>query len=190
LSGGAFDATMLIFLFNEKAPAPLDPSTGKPLEGAQARIRHVITRITNSRGRIIVPAPALGELLVKTAPETAVEYLALLGRAKGFRIAPFGERAAIEFAEMQRQLHSARERRLAGETRAKAKFDQQIVAIARVEGATTVFSDDDGLRRYAERFGLTVEGVADLRIPPARDLQQELPLEPPEAEPEKSAEPV
>ena len=112
--------------------------------------------------------------------------MATIGRAKGFRVAPFGDRAAVEFAEMQRQLLSARERRRPAdvETRAKAKFDQQIVAIARVEGAKTIYSDDDGLRRYAERFGLVVEGVADLRMPPARDLQQELPLEPPEPVPE------
>ena len=183
---GAFDATMLILLFDEKANAPLDPNTGKPVEGAQERVRYLINRIAKDRGRILIPTPALGEFLVRTDPESVASYLSLLERARGLRIAPFGSRAAVEFSDMQRQLLRERGRpKLRDlETRAKAKFDQQIVAIARVEGVTTIYSDDEGLAGYARRFGLEVEGIADLKMPPARDLQQELPLEPPEATPE------
>jgi hypothetical protein len=183
---GAFDATMLILLLDEKAKAPPDQSTGHPIEGAQERIRFLVNRIVKERGRIVIPTPALGEFLVKVDSLAVGNYLSLLERARGLRVAPFGPRAAVEFADMQRQLLSARGRvKLRDlETRAKAKFDQQIVAIARTEGARTLYSDDEGLATYAKHFGLAVQRIADLQLPPARDLQQELPLEPPEPAPE------
>jgi predicted nucleic acid-binding protein len=181
---------MLILLFNEKASAPLDRGTGKPVEAALERIRHLVNRVANAHGRLVIPTPAIGELLVRVSREAAAEYLSIIGRAKGLQIAPFGVRAAVEFAEMQRQLlaEGARPKLREVETRSKAKFDQQIVAIARVEGASIVYSDDGGLAAYARHFGLEVEGIAELKMPPARDLQQELPLEPPEPAPSQDDE--
>ncbi len=62
---------------------------------------------------------------------------------------------------------------------AKINFDRQIVAIAKVAGATEIYSDDRDLRTFAEEQGLKVIGVADLPIP-ARIREPQLPLpEPP-----------
>lgn len=49
---------------------------------------------------------------------------------------------------------------------AKLKFDQQIVAIARVHQATIIYSDDRDIRAIATRLGLEVIGIADLELPP------------------------
>ena len=181
---GAFDAAMLILLFNEQAPPPLDPATQQPVTLAQDRIKFMIQRTVRAKGRLIIPTPALGEVLIKAEPDGAAEYLAIMERARGFKIAPFGIRAALEFAEMQRRLLGIRRRVKQSdlETRARAKFDQQIVAIAKVEGASVIYSDDGGLARYAKQFGLETIALRDLPTPPATDLQQELPLEPPEPE--------
>lgn len=106
-------------------------------------------------------------------------------RARGFKVSPFGIKAAIEFAEMQRQLLGSRrriEKRGDLKTRARAKFDQQTVAIAKAEGAFVTYSDDSGLKTYAKHFGFETLGIRDLPTPPPSDLQQELPLEPPEPE--------
>jgi hypothetical protein len=51
-----------------------------------------------------------------------------------------------------------------------------------------IYSDDEGVAAYVKRFGLEVQRITDLRMPPARDLQQELPLEPLEPAPEPERE--
>jgi hypothetical protein len=50
-------------------------------------------------------------------------------------------------------------------TRAKAKFDEQIVAIALAEQAEMILSDDSDIRALAPSR-LTVKGIADLELPP------------------------
>ena len=58
----------------------------------------------------------------------------------------------------------------------KIKFDRQIVAIAKVEGATAVYSDDKNVVAYAREAGLEGYRLADLPEPP-EDPQHSLPLE-------------
>lgn len=50
-------------------------------------------------------------------------------------------------------------------THAKLKYDRQIVAIAKVEGARLLYTDDRDQRAFAEKHGLTVRGLADLPLP-------------------------
>lgn len=49
---------------------------------------------------------------------------------------------------------------------AKIKYDRQIVAVASVERATTIYSDDDGVRAFATAQGLRVISVRELPLPP------------------------
>jgi hypothetical protein len=178
-----FDASILILLFDAKANAPIDEATGEPVTYCQERLRYLLQQHSKTKGaRIIIPTPALGEFLVRTSPETTQEYLGQVQRLRGSKVAPFAERAAIEFADMQRTILGEGRRRPARadvESRAKAKFDQQIVAIARAEGASTIYTDDKGLSNYAKRFGIESIGVASLPLSP-ESRQGSLPLEPPE----------
>lgn len=50
----------------------------------------------------------------------------------------------------------------------KIKYDRQIVAIAKVNQATAIYTDDAGLRNTARRIGIAVVGVADMLLPPAK----------------------
>lgn len=50
----------------------------------------------------------------------------------------------------------------------KVKFDRQIVAVARVHGAHTIYSDDQDLGRFAKNAGLKVVCTWDLPIPPSK----------------------
>lgn len=178
----AFDASMLILLFDAEAGAPIDPATDQPVTHCQDRVRYLLNALAKVKGaRIIVPAPALAEFLVRTKPKSAPDYISQIQRIRGCRIAPFAERAAIEFSEMQRVVlrEHRRPARREIETRAKAKFDQQIVAIAKVEGATTIYSDDHGLGSFARRFEIETIGVGRLPLSPEAK-QGDLFLEPPE----------
>jgi hypothetical protein len=49
----------------------------------------------------------------------------------------------------------------------KVKFDRQIVAIARVEGAERIYSNDDDIKRLGASDGIEVITLDDLELPPA-----------------------
>ena len=56
---------------------------------------------------------------------------------------------------------------------------RQTIAIGKVNGATTIYSDDNNLISFAEANGIPCTRVADLPIPEAA-RQQRLPLAPPD----------
>ena len=71
----------------------------------------------------------------------------------------------------------------------KIKFDRQIIAIARVTGASTIYTNDDQLALHANEIGISSIKLADLPEPPKLP-QIEMKLDPPEAktEPEEEAD--
>ena len=50
----------------------------------------------------------------------------------------------------------------------KGKYDRQIVAVAKVCGATTIYSDDKDVRTLAKTVKIDVIGLADLPLPPEK----------------------
>ncbi len=166
-----FDATALIHLLEPAAPAITDPATQKPLADAKARIDNLVQTLEQKRERIIVPTPALGEVLVH-ANDAVASYLEVLNNTSRFRIAPFDQRAAIELAAITREGSTGQSFRVgASSTRASLKFDRQIVAIARVEGETTIYSDDADLGKLGESLNFKVIRTYDLPIPPDEQTQ-------------------
>src|SRR5262249_29496100 len=128
--------------------------------------------------RIIVPTPALSECLVH-AGTAGSDYVAILAKNAAFRVVSFDERAAIEAAI---RTYEARQRghRKGGNPQAdrtKIKYDRQIVAIAAVESATTIYCDDDDIVGYARDAGIDAVRLAELPDPP-EDPQQDLPFQP------------
>jgi hypothetical protein len=125
---------------------------------------------------------------VRIDPASANRYLQIFERLSGLRVADFEKLAALEYASMQRELLNelpSRQRRSALETKAKAKFDQQIVAISKVERASYLVTDDDGLAKYAARCNLQTRRVADLPLPTLNDAQIPLDLNSPPDIPEE-----
>jgi predicted nucleic acid-binding protein len=171
-----FDTTFALILLRPGVQPPRDPATGNPVEHAEARIAALVETLAKARTRIIIPSPALSELLVRAGNGTA-ELVTRLNKSSTFRIVPFDTRAAIELALMTRAaLDSSGDKRGGIDAPwAKIKFDRQIVAIAKVAAATEIYSDDHQLRAAAEEQGLKVIGLADLPIP-ARAREPELPL--------------
>ncbi|MGA3230308.1 MAG: hypothetical protein ABSD51_10205 [Candidatus Binatus sp.] len=160
-----FDATILLLLLAPNVPAPTDPATGKPVECCRERIEFLIEDLENKKTTIIIPTPALSEVLVR-AETAAPEYLNLLKQSSAFKIEAFDERAAVEVAHMTREALKLKRHANTKEAWAKAKFDRQIVAIAKVNGSTVIYSDDHGVRALGQSHQMTVIGIAQLPLPP------------------------
>ena len=167
-----FDASVLIFLFEKDAAGPLDEATGQPLADCYDRVNHLVDSLTRERTKIIIPTPALGEILVK-AGAAGPEWLRIISDNRFIRVAPFDLRSAVEFAAMQRERKASTAK--GTEPKAKAKFDDQILAIARTEGAEVIYTADNGLARAATP-DIRVVGLLDLPLPPV-DPQLSLELD-------------
>jgi predicted nucleic acid-binding protein len=178
-----FDTSMLLLVLDPNAKPPADPTTEAPVAQAAARIEYLIDRLSNDREKIIVPTPVLSELLVY-AGEAMQAYLQYFHDRAVFRIAPFDEKAAIEAALAHRDALNRGGLRIDAAspdtTRTKIKFDRQIVAITRAEGARAVYSDDEDVIGYATQAGLAAFRTMDLDLPP-EDAQQSLDFNPPDA---------
>lgn len=161
-----FDATMMLLLMRPNISAPLDPATGLPVEHAEIRINSLVSALDKSRTRIIVPAPALSELLVR-AGGAGNALIETIQKSSLFHIAPFDTLAAIEVAEMTRAaLDEGGKRENADGTWAKIKYDRQIIAIARINKAETIYSDDNNIHAFGKKMNLRVLRLADLPLPP------------------------
>jgi hypothetical protein len=161
------DATTLLLLLRPDSGCPIDSKTGKPVTEVKERIDFLITTLEKSRSKLIVPTPALSEVLVRAAPAEAPRLVEEINKAAVFHIAPFDALAAIEVAAMTRTAVDRGDKRSGSrETWAKVKYDRQIVAIARVAQATVIYSDDHGVRAIAKDAGIAVVGIADLPLPP------------------------
>ena len=171
-----FDATTLLLFPEPDARAALDPATNEPVTNAKTRIDHLIETLERRRETIVIPTPALSEVLVH-ANDAGPGYLEILNTTRCFRIEPFDQRAAVELATMTRDaLHEGNLRAGTRATRAKLKFDRQIIAIARTQNETTIYSDDDDIATLAEPLGLEVIPVYTLPVP-TDDAQRTLDLD-------------
>ena len=68
----------------------------------------------------------------------------------------------MEAAARHREALRLGDKKEGSESWAKLKFDRQIVAIAKVKGADTIYSNDSDIRRYARMDGLKVVTLDDL----------------------------
>lgn len=164
-----FDTSVLLLVLDPNAIPPFDRDTGGGVEKAVRRIEYLIATLTADKERIVIPTPVLSEVLVH-AGEALQPYLDILNGHAAFRIAPFDEKAAIEAALAMSDAIKRGGHRIDAanpdSTKTKIKFDRQIVAIAKAEGAHTVYSDDEDVHRYSKRAGLNAYRTVDLDLPP------------------------
>ena len=164
-----FDTSVLLLLLHPGARAPIDPNTNLPVDRAQARVEHLVSELSKAREKIVIPTPVLSELLVH-AGEATNQYLDQLNSNSAFRIANFDQRAAIEAAVAMKDAIDRGGLRIdssdSAASRGKVKFDRQIVAIAKAEGATAIYSDDGDVIKYAKHAGLRAFRTVELDLPP------------------------
>jgi hypothetical protein len=162
------DETVLSLLLHPKARPPLDPATRKPVERVADRMEKLLQDLDYDSERIIIPTPALCEFLV-LAGRDGPAYLDKIRESKTLWVRPFDEMAAIELAAMEYAARGTGNKRGGSNAPwAKVKFDRQIVAIAKVNGATRILSDDEDVIKFAPKIGLTVTSTWELPLPAAK----------------------
>lgn len=162
----AVDNNFLTLMLHPSARPPLDPSTGMPVSRLDERIELLIEELDEARETIIIPTPVLAEFLM-LAGKDGPKYLTEINKRSLFRVEPFDERAAIELAAVELSIRrkTADKRDGAQGTWAKIKFDRQIVTIAKVNGAGKIYSDDEGVEKFARRCGISVVKTWELPLP-------------------------
>lgn len=164
-----------MLLLRPDTDAPSD-AAGRPIEHPTARIEFLIRELEKAGSRIIIPTPVLSEVLVRAGAAASQQLIDDINKFTVFRIEPFDTRAAIEVAAMTRAALDVKAKKGASDsTWAKIKYDRQIVAIAKVNQASAIYSDDRDIRAIAAQADITVIGLADLQLPP-ESAQHELPL--------------
>ncbi len=155
----AFDSTFLTFLFVPNAKCETDR--------AKDRIDYLIGSLHSSGERIVIPSPALAELLIGVG-HSRRPVLHELNHSPKFLIAPFDTKAALELALLAETARKpGKKKGDSGGTWAKVKFDWQIVAIAKTQNVKTIYSEDADIKKLAVLVNITVKSIADLPLPPA-----------------------
>ena len=164
-----FDNTFLTLLLHPQARPPLDPSTGRRVDRLDERMDLLITTLDEDGETVIIPTPVITEFLVLTDKD-GPRYLSHFDSNRLFRVEPFDQKAAVELAALHLDVRASGGGRRGDQegTYAKITFDRQIVAIAKVNGTQTIYSDDEGVKKFAERYGLSVVRTWELPLPQER----------------------
>src|SRR5260370_7036950 len=136
----ALDSQLLTLLFIPNAKCETDR--------AKERIDYLIGSLQGSGERIVIPSPALAELMIGVGHSRS-QILHELTHSPKFLIAGFDTKEALEvalLAETARK-HGGKKKGDSGGTWAKVKFDCKIVAICKVQNVSTIYSEAPHLKK-------------------------------------------
>ncbi|MDC8015843.1 PIN domain-containing protein [Tahibacter soli] len=156
------DTATLLFVLQPDASAPLGDD-GEPIPKCRERVELLLNNLSDAGVRVVVPTPVLAELMVSVGPGK-LQLLGEISHSAAFSVVSFDQIAAVECACLKDPTMS---RKLGPkDTKAKVKFDRQILAIAKVAGAHTLYTDDKKLIARATANGLKTVRMQDLPLPP------------------------
>jgi len=162
------DNDILSLLLHPKGRAPKDPDTNKPIERLPDRIEKLIEDWEGDQEKVIIPAPVLSEFLI-LAGDDASNYLDEINSRRMMIVKSFDPMAAIELAAIELEARKTGSKR--GGVAApwnKVKFDRQIVAIAKVNAAKRIYSNDGDVRKFAATVGIETVSAWELPLPSAK----------------------
>jgi predicted nucleic acid-binding protein len=159
-----FDASYLVVYLNQD-PEPAKDRQGNPVSRFKERVEYLASSLNASGEQIGIPTPAMAEVLVRAG--NRAQFVSILSDRMRFQLLPFDARGAIEAAELIALIRSKRE---TWGTHAKVKFDIQIVATAKAEDASAIYSDDQDIENFAKRLKIPVMRICDLPLPPPKEF--------------------
>jgi hypothetical protein len=166
-----FDAGFLLMLMDPSIQQiPRDPVTGESIEDGAKRVEFLVNTLSKEKQKIIVPTPALSEVLVRAneARNACMEYLR---KSKMIRVEPFCQLAAYEVALMTKKAIDRGDKKEGlTDTWNKVKYDRQILAIALVHGATALYTWDNSLINLANNAGMKAVSIGSLPLPPHQQV--------------------
>ncbi|WP_428235197.1 hypothetical protein [Gracilimonas sp.] len=138
------------------------PDDQQKVEKARGLLRY----LDEGKKIILLPTPVITECLT---PVPIQERAQVQKAIDNFMIGTFDHRAAVKCAEMMHAITPAEKeyREEQGITKSQLKFDYMIAAIAIVNEAECIYSEDDGLRKFCDGH-ITVRSIPD--IPEQGDL--------------------
>ena len=155
-----FDASVLTIAFDSSAKVP--SIDGRPVEKCKERVDYLIEELNEAKEKIIIPTPVLAEYLVKAGKEKDARLNEFL-RSGWFKTEPFCRRAAIACANME--ILTKAQLKDENATKAKVKFDRQIVAIAKIWNVKAIYTGDIGLAATAKSNGIVAIMSWELPLP-------------------------
>ena len=105
---------------------------------------------------IAIPTPVITELLSGPVKHVSNEVI-----GKNLKILPFHYRPSIECADILG--YKTKQKEPEG-SKAKIKFDCQIVAIAKANNITRIYTDDEQLTKRAKNLGIEVISSRELPL--------------------------
>lgn len=160
-----FDTSFLALAFDNSYAPPIDPATGKKLDRCADRISNLIGTLSLSKQRVLIPTPVLAEYLVKGGQDKD-KRLSIFASSRVFVVAAFDQRAAVECAMLEDGESNNKKQLSDDQTKAKVKFDRQIIAVAKAHGALTIYTGDTKLAKRATDNGLKAVLTWEVPLPP------------------------
>jgi hypothetical protein len=116
-------------------------------------VTHLIKTLSAENTKVIIPTPALAEVLTH-GPDSAQIWMEAINTCACFQVRPFDDKASIELTELLGKT--------AAGIRDILRFDRQIVAIAKVYGASVIYADDEKVAEFAAECGIVAKRLKDL----------------------------
>lgn len=169
-----FDTSLLCLAFDRSWNPPLDPATSLPLDRSQERIDFLISGLSKSNTKVLIPTPVLAEYLVRGGADKS-ERLAIFTSSRAYQVVPFDTKAAVECSQIE-DGDSGKKLQAEETSKAKVKFDRQVISIAKASRANTIYTGDIRLAKIAAKNGLKVIMTWELPLPP-EDAQMSIAYE-------------
>jgi len=133
----------------------------------QLRMQGLVDELKRKREPIGIPAQVWAEFLDE-ASEQELEHSQAVLRTSAFKFLPYDQRAAFETVQVSRSGRSERKKQITQKrARQAVKVDWQIIAIAKVNNARLLLTNDVDMKDEARKLGLNALHIKDLEIPPA-----------------------
>lgn len=152
------DANFLMLLF--------EPDALPHVDRGGDRVRRLIDDLTKSRETIMIPAPAIAEVVAGRV-DRVDEIVAEIRTYRVLEVQPFDQVIAIETGILiRRWLDGIPQQDRREGDRISMKYDAQIAATALTRRARAICTDDRNYGVWLEGTGIEILKLAELNLPP------------------------